>query len=196
MNAKYVKHNEGYALQLNHIDCWPQCLIKWPECAWKDHQSNQTVSVNLNGTKPCMYNDMTEPDKKLVNALWMLLDNLHEIESTSPRLQKPNLARNYNTWKPHVAEMWAQLPLSPFHESSIKLEIAPRPIVDVTVTEHIAAPQPAGVSQEQRATSLNELMQREPELNITDLLLPAKPIDAPANAELIDIITDLAFQLK
>jgi len=196
VNVKYLKHKEGYALRMNSFDCWPQCVIRWPECAWDDPYSNRTISVELNGSKPCMYDDLQEPDKKLINALWMLLDDLYETESNSPKLQRPNIERNYKIWKPLVYDMLAQLPSSPFNEPSIKLEIAPRPIVDVTVTEQIEAPQPAGMSHEQREASLNELRQREPELNIVDLLLPAKPIDVPANAELVDVITDLAFQLK
>lgn len=196
MNVKYVTHNEGHALRMNHIDCWPQCVIEWPECAWKDPYSNRTVSVELNNSKPCMYDDLQEPDKKLLNALWMLLDDLYEIESSSPGLQRPNIARNYESWKPLVNDMLAQLPQSIYHDPFIKLEIVPRPIVDVTVTEQIEAPQPAGLSQDQRKASLKELMQREPGLNLADLLLPAKPIDAPANTELANVITDLAFQLK
>jgi len=196
MNVKYVTHKEGYALRMNSFDCWPMCIIEWPECAWDDPYANRTISVELNGNKPCMYTDLQEPDRKLVNALWMLLDDLYAIESTSPKLQRPNIAGNYEIWEPLVDDMLAQLTTSPFNKPSIKLEIVPRPIIDVTVTEQITTPQPAGLSQEQRESSLSELIQREPELNLADLLLPAKPIDAPANAELTDVITDLAFQLK
>ncbi len=94
--------------------------------------------------------------------------------------------------------MTEQLPSSTFYDPSIQLEVVPRPMIDTTLAEAITDPQPAGLTEEQRNKSLKLLLQNHPDLNLTTLLLPTKPVDplTGPNADFYDVITDLAFQLK
>ena len=199
LTVNFVKHKTGgYALRLNSTDCWPECLNEWPECTW-DNSHFKTVLVNLNAKEHfCMYKDLQASDKKMVNALWMLLDDLYHIVGNGPKMDRPNVARNLDNWQSDVDEMLNQLPSSPFYDPSIQLEVVPRPIVDTTIVEKITAPQPAGLTDEQRNGALKLLLKNHPELNLATLLLPTKPVNAStgSNAELHDVITDLAFQLK
>ena len=199
LSFNFIKHKtDGYALRLNNIDCWPKCLIEWPECAWENRHF-KTISIGLNTKKQlCMYKGLQAPDKKLVHALWMLLDDLYETTGNGPKINRPNVARNFSKWQSDINEMTEQLPSSTFYDPSIQLEVVPRPMIDTTLAEAITDPQPAGLTEEQRNKSLKLLLQNHPELNLTTLLLPTNPVNplTSSNAEFYDVITDLAFQLK
>ena len=199
MGVNFIRHRTGgYALRLNNIDCWPNCVIEWPQCAW-ENALFKTASIELDAKKNrCMYEGLKTSDQKFVRALWMLLDDLYEIAGNGPKMDRPHIALGFEKWRNDVKKMISRLPVSPYYNPSIKLEIVPRPIVNTTVSEPVTAPQPAGLTTAQRDKHLTQLLQRVPELDLTALLLPAPPVNdaTKSRAEFHDVVTDLAFQLK
>ena len=199
MTLSFFKHRTGgSSLRLNSFDCWPNCLVEWPECAW-DNSHFKTLSIELNTKKNlCMYEDLQPPDKKLVRALWMLLDDLYEITGNGEKPGESRGARNYSKWKSDVDALLDQLPSSRFYDPSIQLELVPRPMIDTTVTEKIVTPLPAGLTEEQRDRNLKLLRKIQPELNLLTLLLPTEPVNTAtgSDADFHEVVTDLAFQLK
>ncbi len=201
MTAKYVKTRDGYALWMNNHDCWPDCLQKWPECSWTDKNApaNKTVSLSLTSPKKnllCMYDELNNADRELAQALWMLVDDLYSVAANSHKLRRNRLAINYEKWKPHIESMYQQVANSRYHNSAIKLEVKPRPIVDATLSESAASPQPAGITRSEWQYELEELHRRLPETDLATLLLPAEPAKSVRNNHLADVITDLNYQLK
>ena len=199
LNVRYVKHKHGFATRLNNTGCWPECVTEWPECASQNQFGHRTLSLELDKSEQhCMYQGLQDTDKKLARALWMILDDLYATGLNDPKMNRPNIARNYQQWQKLVDEMQAQLPTSVFYDDEITLEIAPRPIIDMTMNETLVEPTPTGRSADQRSADLKQLLHHQPNADFTKLLLPATPAveTLKPDTRLTDILTELSYQLK
>jgi len=201
MIVRYVKDKDSYTIRMSNLDCWPQCLLQWPECAWKNKYNLTTLSASLtpkSQEEHCMYDNLQPADQRLIDALWMLSDDLQIIAANSRKLNYAKNETNLKKWQPHFAAMQKQLASSPYFNDKITLDIVTRPMQDSTQHDLLTTPLPAGLTPSERQNSLKQLQQRETDLNLASLLLATEPAQAknPASLKLNDVITDLVFQLK
>lgn len=194
-----------YRISLQNYGCWPDCLERWPPCSkhFKDGSGLKVLSVPLQPapTNNCQYNSLSASDQKLIRSLLHNLPRFYEIAGNSKRVQRGKNLGNHKAWQPLITEIEAQYQRSKYTDKVAKLVVAPKtasrpaPLPAELITEH---PLPGGRTIEQRDQDLVRLMKNKPDLTLTELLLPidsAQPSHAQPNNELVQILTDLSFQL-
>lgn len=211
MSVKYIKEKHGYAIWINNYDCWPNCIEEWPECSWLSDQdpTSKTVALSIGDIRSkksaehhenlaCMYNELNTQDKQLAHALWSLVGEFYKEGQSSYKLRRENLAANYQLWKAEVEKMQQQVMSSKYFNDDITLQMNRQALVDSTMTETIAPPTPAGLSNDAWQASFQKLQQTLPGTTLLSLLLPTAPVTAKEGTEnlLKEVITDLSYQLK
>ena len=99
-----ARHGSPMELRIDSFDCWPDCISKWPECAWQDKHFKETVTLNFpllekpkdktSGQKDwCHYDDISADEQALVAALWqtlpLLFDTMPETRRGERRFAEP-----------------------------------------------------------------------------------------------------------
>lgn len=128
----------------------------------------------------------------------MILGDVYSIGSSSYKLKRENVARNYQQWQTVIDDMLAVLKKSDYYNEAVKMQLVPRPITDHTLTDLFKPPVPAGRTWQQRREDVNQFIRNHPNADLSTLLLPISPSDErpKTNIPLTEILTDLSFQLK
>lgn len=198
LKVRYLHNKNGQTIRMSTTDCWPECVQEWPACSWVNEYSKNTISLELNQNEQhCMYSGLQPSDKKLIRALWSILDELYEVGTNSPKQQKEIMARNYKLWGKKVENLKGKIKSSHFNDNSINFEVIAKPIIDATLGDQIITPIPAGLTGEQRSEGFNALKQHQSELTVGNFLLNDNSIGDydGSSVTLKEAITDLSYQL-
>ena len=200
LNIRYLLDKNGnYSIRLHDYDCWPACVEEWPECAWNNEFGTVTLSLELNPknkSQQCMYDGLSEADKKLARALWTTVGDLYNAATDSHKLKNQKIGNNYNQWQIHIKKIENLLRTSPYSSDSISFEVAARPVIDPTIYETITPPLPGGITNSDWQNSLDRLKEKNDGLNLQTLLLPTPGATVSFSPTLNEVVNDLAFQLK
>lgn len=202
VNVRYIRDKHGkYSMRMNNFDCWPECLTAWPDCAWTNDYDNITLSLELtpaNEEQQCMYTELAATDKKFMQAMWTLTEDIYRAASDSKKLRRPKLKDRFDQWLPHIEKIGKTIEGSIYHQNMVTLKVVEKPIHDYTIGEEITEPLPAGITDAQRNQSLTQLQQKVNNISLSAFLLPTAPSTTTVadNPPLDKVITDLVYQLK
>ncbi len=91
-------------LRIDSFDCWPDCIRRWPECAWQNKHFKEILTLNFPLIeKPgdsaagrddwCHYDELSVDEQALVGALWqtlaVLFDTMQHSQHGKARFIKP-----------------------------------------------------------------------------------------------------------
>ncbi|OED43080.1 hypothetical protein AB833_04670 [Chromatiales bacterium (ex Bugula neritina AB1)] len=200
----HIDQKGRYKLRLNSHGCWPDCLLKWPQCGWQsaDEPASRSLTIKLSQkqNKQCQYNELMPQDQRLIDALWPHALELYQHAGSTDRLRRHNLQGHYKAWQPHINNI-ARYSISQSDTLSASRLVltkaaAVQAVIDTDLTR--LRPKAAGRSELQWQADLDTLLKKYPTTTLQQLLLPTNAVSTEIanNASLADVLSDLAFQLQ
>ena len=145
--------------------------------------------------RSCEYRQLARTEQQLVDVLLQRADEIHELGSSSRKLDRQGFHNNYRAWADHLQRIALASNNRHKVKPALPVHITPQQIVDPQNMRAgiTARPLAAGRSQQQYHNDVQTIMDKFEIDDLSPILFPGMP--AGTNT-LDDALTNLVYQLQ